>query len=301
MKKRIFLLVLLGLFLISLRSVSAAVPFTSCLPSVELLSQDPYPANPGEYVKVVFQIDGLNNPDCKSVSFEIEDGFPFTLDPSETRTYEFSGAVYARDFKSTALTPYKLIVDKDAVDGDNEIEGILKYTTANGEVISQIEQFNVNVKGIKVDFEVSIKDFVSATNILTFEILNIGEDDVVALTVDVPKQDNIAVKGTNREIIGDLDAADDTTFKFEAVPKDGEIGLEIAYTDSINERRHMTKKVYYDSSYFSARKADEVQPPSIYYYLFYALLLLVIVVKIWGWVKRKKKKEKERRESERRK
>jgi hypothetical protein len=136
---------------------------------------------------------------------------------------------------------------------------------------------------------------------LTFEILNIGEDDVVALTIDVPKQDNIAVKGTNREIIGDLDAADDTTFKFEAVPKDGEIELEIAYTDSINERRHMTKKVYYDSSYFSARKADEVQPPSIYYYLFYALLLLVIVVKIWGWVKRKKKKEKERRESERRK
>lgn len=290
MKKRI-LFALIGLFLISLRFAGATTPLPNCLPSVELINQDPYPANPGEYVKIVFQIDGLNNPDCEKVSFELKDGFPFTLDPDQMRTYEFLGSVYVKDYKSTALAPYKLIVDKDAIDGDNEIEGILKYTTAEGEVVSQVEQFKVNVKGIKVDFDISVKDFDAKTNTLTLEILNTGEDNVAGLTADIPKQENIVVKGSNREIIGELDANDDTTFSYEASPKDGEITVELAYTDSINERRHLEKKVYYDSSYFSGRKADEVQPVSVYSYLFYILLILVILSWIRGWWKKRKKKE----------
>ncbi|MBS3076792.1 hypothetical protein J4233_00820 [Candidatus Pacearchaeota archaeon] len=300
MKKRILWIALLAMVLLSIQFPRAAALLTRCSLSVELVNQDPYPANPGEYVKVVFQINGLNNPDCDKVSFELKENFPFSMDPDEVRSYEFSGATYVRNFKSTALAPYKFIVDKDAVDGDNEIEGILRYTTIGGEAISQTEQFNVNVKGVKIDFEVSIRDFDSATNTLTFEILNTGEDNVVALTVDVPKQDSVAVKGSNREIIGDLDANDDTTFKYEAMPKDGEIELAISYTDSINERRSMIKKVYYDSSYFTDRKADEVQPKSIYYYLFYLLLLAVVIVWARGWWKKRKKREKERRESNKR-
>lgn len=300
MKKSILIGLIFVIAVFSLGQVRAAAELTDCLPSIEVLSQDPYPANPGEYVKVVFQIDGLNNPDCDKVSFQLKEDFPFSFDPDQVRKYEFSGAVYARDFKSTALAPYEIRVDRDAVDGDNTIEGILEYVNSDGEIVSRLEQFEINVRGVRVDFEVSVKDFDSATNTLTFEILNIGEDNVVGLTVDVLKQDNIVVKGTNRNIIGDLDASDDTTFKFEASPKDGEIVLDIAYTDSINERRHMEKKVYFDSSYFSGRKADEVQPVSTYYYLFWGLLILVVLSWVWGWWKKKKKREKERRESERR-
>jgi len=159
MKKSSILLVLFGMVLFSCGFVQAAsAELTNCRPSVEIVNQDPYPANPGEYVKVVFQLDGLNNPDCDKVSFELKEGFPFSMDPDETRAYEFSGAIYARDFKSTALAPYQLRVDEDAIDGDNKIEGILKYTNGNGEVISELEEFDINVNGVKVDFDVSVKD-----------------------------------------------------------------------------------------------------------------------------------------------
>ncbi len=299
MKKSIMLFLLFGVVLLNLQITNAAV-LTDCKPSVTLINQDPYPANPGEYVKVVFQINGLNNPDCDKVSFELKESFPFSFDPDEVRVYEFSGGIYARNFSSGALAPYELRVDKDAVDGDNQIEGILKYTSADGSVVSQIEQFQINVEGVKVDFEISVREFDVTTNTLTFEILNIGEDDVVALVAEIPKQENIVVKGSNRNIIGDLDASDDTTFRYEASPKDGEIEIELSYTDSINERRHTIKKVYYDSAYFSGRKADEVQPKSVYYYLFYLLLLLVIFMWVRGWWKRRKKRDKERKESNRR-
>lgn len=299
MKKSLISLALIVVVVLGLQFVSADLPIVNCRPTISIINQDPYPANPNEYVRVVFQIDGLSNPNCESVSFELQEGFPFSFDPNEVRTYEFLGSVYARNFKSSATLPYKLRVDRDAIDGDNEIEGILRYVASDGSVVSTIEKFNINVKGVKVDFEISVREFDVKTNTLTFEILNIGEDDVVALTIDVPKQENAVVKGANRNIIGDLDANDDTTFKFEMAPKDGEITLGISYTDSIKERRHMEKKVYYDSSYFTGRKADEAQKQSAYYYLFWLLILLIIAWWLKGWWKRRKRRQKEREERRR--
>lgn len=293
MKEGLFYLVLLGVFVSSLSLASGVVvPATDCMPDVELINQDPYPANPGDYVKVVFEIEGLSNSDCQTVSFEIRESFPFSLDPDQTRRYRFSGDAYVKDFSTTALAPYELRVDKDAIDGDNEIEGLLTYIDADGNQISRIEEFDINVDGVKVDFEVSIRDYVPSTNTLTFEILNIGEDDVVGLAVDVPKQEAITIKGAKRNIIGDLDASDDTSFRFEGQPTDGEIELYISYTDSLNERREMVKKVYYDSSYFTGRAADQVEPVSTYAYLFWGLVVILIIKWIWGRWRRKKNKKK---------
>ena len=76
MKKRILWIALLAMVLLSIQFPRAAALLTRCSLSVELVNQDPYPANPGEYVKVVFQINGLNNPDCDKVSFELKENFP---------------------------------------------------------------------------------------------------------------------------------------------------------------------------------------------------------------------------------
>jgi hypothetical protein len=292
MKKSIMLFVFAGMVLFSLAFVKGAGPLTNCAPSVELINQDPYPANPGEYVRVVFQISGLENPDCKKVTLTLKEDFPFSLEPGATSSFEVAGKTYVRNFNSTALVPYKLLVDNDAVDGDNQIEALLQYEDAGGESIVQVEQFNINVNGVGVDFDISVDDFDSTTDTLTFAILNVGEDDVQALTVGIPKQDNIVVKGNNLNIIGGLDAKDDTTFNYEAVPKDGEIELAISYTDSIDERREMMKKVYYDSSYFTDRKANAVQPKSAYYYLFWVLILILIVLWVRKWLKKRKERKK---------
>ncbi len=73
MKKSIISIFILSLAVILMLGtlISAA-----CSPDASLINQDPYPAIPGDYVKVVFQIDGLENPECGIVTFGIKEEYP---------------------------------------------------------------------------------------------------------------------------------------------------------------------------------------------------------------------------------
>ena len=82
---------------------------------------------------------------------------------------------------------------------------------------------------------------------MTIEILNIADTDIEALTIEIPKQDNIVIKGTNRVVVGDLDSNEYTTADFKANLKDGEINLKILYTDQTGIRREVMEKVFFDS------------------------------------------------------
>src|SRR3989344_9462137 len=222
-----------------------------CSLSVKLINQDPYPALPGEEVKVVFQLEGVSNPECKNVVFEFVESFPFTLSPGQNAIATAEGGAVS-DFKTYLLIPYKLKIDKDASDGDNELE--VKFSSGAGDKkFISTKKFDINVNDLATDFEISIKDYMTSTRTLTFEILNIGEHDVEALTIEIPKQENIQIKGSSRNIVGSLDGNEDTTFSFEAIPRDGKVDLIISYTDEINERRQVQKSVIYDSSYFTDR------------------------------------------------
>ena len=128
--------------------------------------------------------------------------------------------------------------------------------------------------------------YSSATRKITFEILNIADVDVEALTVEIPKQDNIEIKGANRNIVGDLDSNEYTNTEFEAIPESGEIKIRIFYTDSINERRVIDKTVLYEPEYFEDRLADQSTSKTSLY-----LVILVIVAASY-WIYRKKKKAK---------
>lgn len=68
MKKNGIGLVVLGLFVIFGMSFAIA---ETCGLDVGLINQEPYPAVPGEYVKVVFQITGVDNPECGKIDFEL--------------------------------------------------------------------------------------------------------------------------------------------------------------------------------------------------------------------------------------
>lgn len=286
MKRKVFgLAVLIFVFVFSLTFVSAKL--LRCDLSGEILNQDPYPAVPGEYVKVVLQVTGLGNPQCGKASFEIVEEFPFSLNPGTSNIIEVAGGTYLRDFNSTFLIPLELKVDENAVDGDNELEVIFKYEQANGESLTETKTFDINVEEVSTDFEVSINDYDAATNTLTFEIINVGKNNIEALTVDIPKQESVVVKGTNREIIGDLDSNEDTSFKFEAIPKDGEINLIILYNDEVNVRHSLNKKVVYDSSYFTDRKKDQTTSYGIYYFL----AIVIIAIALWIYLRRRKKKK----------
>lgn len=273
MNKQIFLLVL-ALSIFSISFVSAAE--TRCTLDATLLNQDPIKAVPGEYVDVVFQLEGVDNVACETVTFELVPEYPFSVDPSVETIKTIQAGSYTSNFKSQATFPFSLRVDPTALDKTYKIT--VRYSTSKGGgSLSLKKDFNISVENVKADFDVFVDDYVQTTNTITFNILNIGKNDVEALTVEVPKQQTIDVKGSNKAIIGTLDANQDTTFTYEATPRDGEIKLIVHYNDENGQRRNVEKSVTYDSSYFTDRARDAEKKSSIWMWVIIILVILLII------------------------
>lgn len=286
MKKEFVLYLFAFLFAISLSSAYIG----ECSLDVSLLNQDPVHAVPGEYVKIVFQLEGVDNPQCGTVSFNLVQEYPFSLDPSASGEKIITTGTFTDSYNSQATIPYSIRVDKDALDKEYELK--VRYSTNKdgGNVIYE-KTFNIPVEDVKVDFDVFVDDYQAATSTITFNILNIGKNDVEALTVEIPKQESIIVKGSNKAIVGTLDSNQDTTFSYEAFPQDGEMKVVINYNDANGERRSVEKVVLYDSSYFTDRARD-AKSTSPFTYL---VILVIIILVIW-FIKRKffPKKDKEK-------
>jgi hypothetical protein len=273
--KSVILVFLVSVFLLNFISAGA------CDLSPSLLNQDPYPAVPGDYVKLVFQVDGLENPECSEVSFELLENYPISFDPNSTREVLLKSGTFIRDYSSSLVIPYKVRIDQNALDGDTPIE-VIYSNTGGANTFALSKKFNLSIEEVKATFEISVKNFDSLTNILTLEVLNIGKSDVEALSIEIPKQDNIEVKGANKKIIGALDSKDFTTADFEAVPRDGNIDLIISYNDKINIRRTINQSVVFDSSYFQNRMGQQKSSSKTW-----IVVIIVLLVVGYFWYRRK--------------
>lgn len=283
MKKVVSLLLVLMIFSIS------GVLAETCNLEASMINQDPYPALQGDYVKVVFQLDGIANAECGIVEFELINQYPISFDlPGQAKISVDSGT-YQKDFSSFLIAPFKVRVDENALDGDNPIEVKYKYSGGNG---YETKQFDLNIEDTRVDFEIHVQGYNSATKTITFEILNVGKSDVEALTVEIPEQDNIIIKGSNRNIVGDLDSNEYTTADFEATPSEGELNIKLTYTDSINERRSVAKNVHFNPAYFQGRIADQ---PKSRTGLYTTLGIVGALVVYYFYRRNKKKKIREER------
>ena len=281
--KKIYL-IFLGIFLINLASAQ------NCNLEASFINQDPYPAVPGDYVKLVFQLEGLENTNCGQVTFKLLETYPLIFDPETNPVISVTAGTFTRKFSSSLLAPYRVRIDENALDGENPIEVEFSYDStsvvATGRA-TKTKQFDLIVEDVKADFEITIKNYNPSTNILTLEILNIGESDIEALTLEISDQENINVKGSFRNIVGDLDSNDYTTADFEAIPSNGEIRINILYTDSINVRRNLEKTIIFDSKYFEGRSNGGGTSGWVY-----LLLLVIIAGIIYWWYKRQKRKKK---------
>jgi len=272
------------MLLLLVLSVSFASAEIICDLNVTLLNQDPYPAVPGDYVKLVFQLEGIDDPDCSDITFDILTNYPIEFNPGESGLRTFRRVNYLKDYESNILIPYEVRINKDALDGANPIE--VRVQSKGSAPLSKT--LDIEVDDVRADFEIYVKDYSYATNEITLEILNIESSDVEALTVEIPKQDSIEVKGANRIVVGDLDSNEYTTADFEASLSDGEFKINLIYSDTINTRRTVEKTVSFDSLYFTDRKAD-MKTTSKTTYIVYAVILVLV---LWWIIKKFKKKKK---------
>ena len=156
-------------------------------------------------------------------------------------------------------------------------------------IIKFIKSFDIEVKDARTDFEVSIQDYNPTTNIITFGIINIGKIDAQALTLNLPVQDNIDLKGSSTVVVGSLNSNDDTTATIYGVPKEGEIKVNIDYNDVNGVRRTLEKSAVFTKA-IAEKNVTQSQPKGAYFYLFWLIIIILVVMFVRNYFRKKKEK-----------
>ncbi len=261
-----------------------------CQLNVKLLNQDPVEAIPGSYVRVVFQLTGIENSECGTANFNLLPEYPFSLDPGvSSNASVVSGTRLIAPYNSQATIPFTLRVDNGALDKIYSLGASLS-NNAPGSIYQKLN-FDISVKDVRTNFEVAVQDYDSLTHIVTLSILNAGNDNVNALTADIVNKEKLSVKGATQSIIGSLDASQDSTFTYEIAPQTADIVLNLAYTDVNGYRRTMQKTVHFDPSYFTQRQKD-VKKTSKTAYIIFGIIIILVAVWIYRKFFRKKEQHK---------
>lgn len=282
MKKGVFFISVL--FLIAFFSFHLATALSPCILNVSLVNQDPYPAIPGDSVKLLFQVNGIVNPDCGQVNFKLLPNYPISLSPNQQSEYTVQAGTFKQNYKSFFLAPYQVMVANNSLNGDNPIEVDYHYGNNQGYLS---KQFNLNVQDVRGKFEVNVQNYDPNTKMITFNILNYAKLGVKAIDVEVPPQKGILIQGSNQNIIGDLDSNEYTTadFKVKQMPKDSNITLILHYSDITNNRRSVKKEVSFNSNNFSI---SETKGSSFSTYL---VIIIILALVLYYFYRRNKKKK----------
>jgi hypothetical protein len=232
--------------LVSSEEVSYSVSYSYDGIQVSSIKYEPYPANPGEYFNIWIKAYVGSS---KYAKFELVESFPFSLDNSEdaVKVYE--------NINGDILLHYKVRVDKDAVEGINELE--LKISSNKYSDLSVTTTFEIYISNAQTDFDLVVQDSTSSE--MSIAIANIGKNTANSMIVRIPEQEDYVTTGTNGQMVGNLDAGDYTivSFSLTSTTRNAEdLEVQIDYTDNIGERRSVIKEISLSGSSTSVNTSD---------------------------------------------
>jgi len=200
---------------------------------VTLLSQDPDPAEPSQYVTLRFKITNIGAENAEDVQFEILPEYPFSLYSGDALVN--LGSLHGRQVDDKGyIQKYKLRIDKNAVEGDHEIK--VRYKIKTGEWIT-LEPFTVHVRSYDAilsvisvetdphpispgkEFDLSIKLRNVADSPLEYIItkLDLLREDRTAATVTYTEFPFSPLGSSNEKTIKMLASGRETEVKFKLV------------------------------------------------------------------------------------
>lgn len=259
---------------------------------ISLLNQDPYPAQPNDYVSVVFKIEHRGGGIAEDVLVEILPEYPFSLDSGVSPVKEIGLIRGSQYGEKSIFVKYKLRVDKDAINGENEIRLRYTYNSQGSWEHYSEKKFNITIDDPKTDFDVAVQDYSYKTNTLSLAISNIGDTDANSVTVSLPEQNSIEILGSDKNILGGIKANDYTIASFKVVPKqDGAIVVRIAYTDSIGIRREIEKAVIFKASSYNQKiEGSKVGDYRALLYIVIGVVGIIIIFVLFKILRKQRKK-----------
>lgn len=250
---------------------------STCNLNVSLINQDPYPAVPGEYVDVVFQVSNVDNPDCEGANFNLIPTYPFSLDNNDGLR-KIEGSTWITGSNTEWMIPFKMRVDKDAIDGQNQIEVQYWPNTWNAGSYST-EKFDIALENPRTNFEAVVQE-VSGTDV-SIALANTGKYAANSVIVRIPSQEGFTPIGTDGQMVGNLESGDYTIVGFSLKEKDSSqpLKLDIHYTDMIGQRRTVSLELPLSLT-STIPSFSELNAPKKSSWLSWQLVLIVLVLVI---------------------
>lgn len=282
---------LIGIFLILTPSLAMAQDLSSLLSTEEApneyasfsfsqLKYDPYPAEPGEYMTLWMEVYNDGTDSAESVIFELVPEYPFSLDPNEVATREFSNipGLY------TVVLQYKIRVDKNAVEGWNEIK--IAYKIGNGPWVGKTTEISVAKPTQKAELKVFYvgtepKAYPGSKTTLSVDLANIASG--TAYYTVVGAYTNVAEIEVGEIFVGTMDADDFDTIDFDlkingdTVPGRYPVTVKYYYKDDDNNRYESEDTVYV-KVYSTEEVMSEMIPETPWWqYLIYLVVGLALL------------------------
>lgn len=202
------LILLVGLFI---NPAQAATNLDTASLRVNLLNQDPDPAEPGKYVEIRLKAEKFGNNPLTNVNFFLETEYPFSFDGSDTPDKNIGRINYISGEDWYYTLKYKLLVDSKALEGAYTLK--LRYQINNSR-IQGVTEFEISVSDAKYpDFVAgnivsSPTKLVSDTDAaqLNIEISNIGDEDAqnVVAKLNLPENLNATYSYSDRANLGTI-------------------------------------------------------------------------------------------------
>ncbi len=306
MNKSLIFLLALCLFFIPGVLATTSSP---CILNVALVNQDPSPALPGSYVNVLFQVSGVTTNCNDGARFEIIPAFPFSLDDNSSLKVLSKNTWVSSDNYNTAWTiPYKLRVNKDALDGDTPIE--VRYADGADSQSYITQYFNITVQDTRTMFDAVLQE--TSGSDVSIAIANVGKYTANSVVVRIPEQEDYSASGTDGQMVGNLASGDYTIVGFTLAQKSStpqspgafnatrgasptpaapmpsttvsttkQLKFDIYYTDNIGQRREVNMTLSVNSGNNSSTFTGGMPGQSTTWYsswTVWAIILAVLIV-----------------------
>ena len=214
--------------------------------AVNIINQEPDPAEPGRYVDVRFKFDNNGTKETKNIEVEILLNYPFSLDPGIDAVKNIGTLQSMQKGDVGAIVKYKLRVDKNAVEGENEIK--IRYRVDKGVWIT-LKEFFVDVQthdAILAIEDISVdKDTVEPglNSIVKIKLSNKADSILkdVKVKIGLGSVPFIPLGSTTEKSVYQIDARGNYEFTFDLLAnpeaKSGvyKVPLEISYSDDLGK------------------------------------------------------------------
>jgi len=234
--------------------------------SAEIIHIDKTTLIPGKETSLKFTINNVGSASLRDLTFSWvnEDNIVLPVGSDNTKYVKYI------DVGDSAELDYQVIADSNAEAGLYKLDLTLVYDDPASDTEKEINTIAGVYIGGGTDFDIAFSETSSGQT--SFTIANIGSNPASSVSVIVPQQEGWTVSGSNSMIIGNLNTGDYTVASFELqssqsgmdatgqqknmtqeelmaqrTQTQGYLKIQIAYTDTMGERKLVEKEVSMNS------------------------------------------------------